>query len=1386
MLCGLLLGSTLAAWSSWTKTPTPLDDAHLTILHPTAWTDANGGALKTTVAPDAVTGQTLIVQAPVQQQVRAKAAGSYHLWLRVAKGNPQRALAVTLLNGETPVLAGSINDGAGSPARGGPAGYQQYAAVAQEHASQEELDPERDPFEIIPDLGDADHWVNRARIEPLADNAPYYWWHLGPVTLQPGRYLVKVSGGGAQLSVGMLTTSTILTYPFAGDLDIPPATYLRFRLTKVPPGGAVIGATMRMHYTPWSISLGYFTPTGLAKEAVPHKTPGYTGWYRLQDAQYVPGVGATDIHLLFGITAGAEGATQFAAFPHADAVVREFSWQEPEGTRISLRPDVVGQLASLRTFRDHAREQYEMALHATGSRLFPLTRAPLCLTNAWGYDDGISADYMLKTLRLLGINNASCPDPVENRRRYGWSSAGGQYWTTDFLPFDETQARQAFTATYNNAFVKRSAEMADMPMYQVADEPGEVAREAIASPLWRYYPAERGGPKWVDAVGGSELTTRRSDYRDCVLEGKIARSGRAVGLKIMEAPEKGSRYAVWFIGNISGDDPRVTAVSYVNGNKTDLRRPAMSIGQTPVPFKIVYHHGTAALFLNGANVHMLTDLPTEGAFVICGDQKTVTALTIRPLTGKDELGSTTPDDPEGGEDIEDIFANPNIPDTPKPLEQFVKEDWQVTGGMPAAHVGFRAWAQAQGPTSALFGKTTWADVSPLTAPALIESDADRRLYYWSRKYSSYLTPKMFSLGAEAIHAAAPDQRLKGFVALSGHALHMAGSMPLDMFQLASYGGALVPGISDWMFVRGWRWDTHQVVAYSVAPYNAGARVYGGPPRSLPMMHCVFPTPFRAYTMLANNVKTVSYFNFGPGYQVTEAYWSESPECYTAVHETDNRTALVDDVLGPALMRPSRVAMLYAMSNEYWDPAASFADKRAAFLGLSHEYYQPELVTEEQVAAGCLRNYDALYVLDPGVADAAQGQIAAWVKGGGLLWSCADALRWNEYHDPSDFLQRVAGLSRTFLPEPVTSPLEPAAGETAIARQTTPPTTVGDVTWPNARLRASYADGRPAWLEGVVGKGRVVYLAHRCGLSYTAKQEWSSDPWASGGVDCVWKTNVGREPLVLPLTEAKVSRELVLSQPMIMANPLTSDAGTVMVLFNMQDKPTHDLTLTLRQPTPPVSVQAFRDMTLVDLPYTYADGQLRLTLPELATGQMILVRTKSAPDDERLALMQANTRRLLASGDWQDLTAGAFFAGFFPAWQLQGRLEELLTHPHFAVRRAAAEALGRLQAKGAAERLAAMAATETDAHAQGDALYALALLDEARFVKLAPQHAANSSVFVRRQLLRGAQAGLRGPARATVLPCARALLALAEDDLADARIATEVSNLRTLLMANRTP
>ncbi len=670
--------------------------------------------------------------------------------------------------------------------------------------------------------------------------------------------------------------------------------------------------------------------------------------------------------------------------------------------------------------------------------------------------------------------------------------------------------------------------------------------------------------------------------------------------------------------------------------------------------------------------------------------------------------------------------------------QLADEPGESAPDPQAAAPAFRLWLKAQGVAPRLFGKSDWEAVELSLANP--QTPEEIRLHYWSRRYKSFLTPKRFAMAAESIRRVGPHPEMQSYVALSGHALYFPSKMPLDMFQLAQYPG-LMPGISDWMTSGSWNWDSHQAVAFSVAPFNAGARRYGAEfrqtPRSFPMMHCVNPTLFRAYTQLGNQCKFISYYNYGPDYEVTEGFWSQAWNGY-AVQHVNNQAALMDDILGPGLMRPSRVAMLYTAPQEIWWPQGSFADKRASFLALAHHYYQPELVTEEQVLAGALDHYDALYVLDQFISRATQDRIGEWVKGGGLLWACADAAVCDEYKEPCDLLKKIAGLERDHSqPLGASVQIVPAEGETAFREHEVPPQgrskeTIrpGVFTWKGAQIRATYSDGPPAWAEKKVGKGRLVYVGHRAGLAYARRAgargefKW----WPDGGQ---------REVLSAPLIEAKVERDLIVSGPLVMASALSTEAGTAVILYNMYPEPQTNLTVSLRDPAAPHSVQwCGVNRQLADLPYAYSEGRVVISnwaLPP--SGAMIVVRRTPPPPDDRLDTMRRQAERHLVSTNWQAVSAGAWFAGFFPDWNLGAKLVPLLGHEHWAVRRSAAESLGRLGYRDAAKALRAAIERESDSHARADELYALAQVSPRDAAKLCRTFEKHADIFVRQSVER---------------------------------------------------
>lgn len=1392
--------------ASWTGAPGPMEGNHVVVFRAADFRGAEAKAVSTTKLPAAADGQAIAVDATRKVTGKVRHDGKYTLWVRSAVPPKGKApVKVTLTSGETKPLTAVINEGTGSPAQGGSAAYEVYAKAARLTGAEGKADKAiaaKEKKNVVDDdlekelLADLDakkgvkrakSWIDAARLEEHKAEPAFYWWKIGTVELKAGPCTLEVApaaepnkAGPALVDIVFLTTSTEIDYPWLGDVDAPKASYVRFRIDELPEGGATIQAGMRVHYEPWSVGPAFLNPSKLMEtKAEPHTQKGFTRWYRLQDIERAPGFGAAEAHLALTIQAvkagqsTPKGATQFAIFPHEDFVLREIGWQEPEGLNVSLFTDFETYLHKLRTLRDHAREDYDKALAATGGKIFPLTRGPLYFGNAWGAAGGEANDYMAKTLRLLGFNSVGqANDPLAYRKLYGWTSHAGEYWPPVHMPFDEEKSVKAYDDYYSKFFAKQREFYEGVSIFQLADEPGEISRSEMTAPFWRYV-KDKADPagKWVDAAGDSELATKRVDLSNCVLEGKVEQHGTWIGFRVAtDKPGSATKYAFWNLGAVSQNRENNVAAGKESGKPgatptaAAITRAGATLGRAPTEFKIVYEGNSAALYIKGKLIHQHSDLPTKGGFAIVGPPKAVNDLRLRTIRKDEHLTSASPDGVAATkgkskddllDDLDDLTGDgKKAPDwaKPKPLEQFVREDCVFSGGMPEAHAGFRKWAKEQGLTPELFGQKTWDDVRMLTVADLVESPADARLFYWSRRYSGYLTPRMFALSSDAIQRHAPNRDMKNFVALSGHALYFPSTMPLDMFQLAEGSPSMMPGVSDWMSYGSWRWDSHQAVAFSVAMYNGGARRYGKDPASFPMMHCVWPSDFRAYTMLANQVKYISFYNFGPSYAVTEGYWNDIDSCYTAVHNTANHAALVDDILATAKARSSRVALLYSIASEYWNPQSSFADKRALFLGLSHEYYQPELVTEDQVADGALKNYDALYVLDPIVATKAQETIAGWVKGGGLLVTCADSLTKNEFNEPHDLVADLMNVNRTF-PEATktlaanTSPTWPGPRFSPLKQKSSfrprdgqfefRPHAVSTVGMPSkidatklpdgVTVRGAYDNGQPGWIEKTADKGRIIYFGHRLGLTYTAHA------LRRGGYETAW-SDTGRGPMVAPLFDRKVDRELVCSEPLIMATPMTNENGTVVMLYNMRPTPLKNIKVGIRLPEKLVDVLIFSGDQLKTVHGTYdftEEDRFNIHLEELSGPQMIVIRQKPHPLKERFDALHQKALELLKSDDWRSLSAGAFFAARIPEGEFLPLLLPLLKHDRWEVRQAAAEALA--QQEQVAEVVGAVDAAfdkETDPHVLAE-LIPIAMQSETRSAKRLEVLLAHPDARVRR-------------------------------------------------------
>jgi len=1351
--------------------------------------------------------KAVVVAGPTAARIDVRFKGRYTLWVR-AGGTDGRQVplkAELAREGQT-VISQVFNETPGSAKHGGAAGYEAYlrravkddssgatvaeAGVAAEYGldkmgppKKEDDKGEEDPFETFSNevrTETGEKWVSVHRVDPKTKSG-LYWWRIGTAELEPGQYEFRLSPARRPTAIeqplvdaAFLTTYSKLVYPFARDIEAPRASYVRFRIDGLPEDGLSIRTHINTHGRPLGTPTVCLGPEGmLEKEIVEHTKTGLTPWYRLQDIERCPAANSYwhQVQLLLSVEPKPEkdesvrGATQFAMFPYADAILREIDWREPSGLAINMVMDFEEGLHRLKTFRDCAREDYERALMNSEYRLFPLTDHDLFVGGSGPVSNLATHDYLCKTLRLLGYNIVyTYTDPVGSRKRYGWASISGG--TKTFSPFrGDEPAIKDYMEYYAPTIQARPEFHEGVRIWMLCDEPGERYTGCMASPLWRYEEPEDEEPRWTDYAGASGLYTRKTDYANCVLEGKLALRGGWVEVRVaVDDPQKPGRYAFWRLGNAVPQNVLpynllVDKVGLGEFRGQAQEREEMKLDAELTPFKVIYAGGRAAMFLRRALVYEFKELPEKGGFGFHGGGKAVADLRFRPVRESDlrELRPIQPESEPGAETTTDAevkeleAATEEPPDSlpawaqHKPIKRFVEEDWVITGGVPDLHADFRRWVKGHGVQPSLFGARSWDEVKPNEFRSLARNPAEARVYYWTKRYASYLTPKIFALATEGLRRLLPDRDLWAFAGPNGGFPNLFGVMPLDLIELATHSNGMMPGISD----RGADAGAGPLAnAYQAALFNAGARRYGKAPVSKSVMHVCHPSVGRAYAALGTGVKYLSYFTFGPYYlgQASDP-WSHRPWCYVAASKTDNRATQVADILGPGRLRPSRVALLYAKSTDYWFPGNTYVDKRATFIALANDHYQPDVVTEPQVADGALEHYDALYVLDPNVSAGAQQRIADWVKAGGLLWCCADAARKNEYDEPMDLLDGLCGIKRGLHEEGQKPAATDKATVISVPGETTfrsHETTVADrpktVTARGAVVRARYEDGGPAWLETKIGKGRVVYIAHRPGLRLSNRRlRYPTTVWPE----------VGRELITEPLHAAGVERELIASVTRVFAAPVSTEDGTVIVLHNLLPYTLDQVALSLKEPAKPHSVQAFDGLKLKALPYEYTEGRVQVTVTDL-TDNMVVVRRRPAPPDDRDEREKERIEGLFKSTDPLDLAAACWFAGLRPGWEMGGRVLPLLRHKRWEVRTAAAEALGRLKFGKAPGELIRAKESETDAHALGEQVLALARMRHPEALSTAFAAFERRDVFVRKQAVRAVCALLgQDPAGAAV-------------------------------------
>ncbi|MGC9317054.1 MAG: hypothetical protein ACP5KN_03330 [Armatimonadota bacterium] len=537
------------------------------------------------------------------------------------------------------------------------------------------------------------------------------------------------------------------------------------------------------------------------------------------------------------------------------------------------------------------------------------------------------------------------------------------------------------------------------------------------------------------------------------------------------------------------------------------------------------------------------------------------------------------------------------------------------------------------------GVDTWEGVRPVTGD---EREALPALYYYSQRFRAKAFADFLRLETEEI-ARAFDGSPPATVnfsdgAVYGANMYLQGS---DYFHIFGTGALSMAWSEDWSNIA----STYQCCGYNVDLLRAATRQhdqeigmyvitsYGRTPLDVKL---------KAYSSLGRGARVLHSFAYGPYYTGHEPGWYLNEAMYQPMAELCHEVGAAEDLLMDARRVPSRVAFLYSTTSDIWTVGETDLyghDRMHSYLALTHAQIPVDFLSEEDVAAGRLADYEALYLFGPNLHSSAAEPIARWVTSGGTLYMSPGAAVADEYNRPLrplddalglvrgevEMLQNHTGPGRYLLNLQPQGTVESARGSMAVlgVRQAVR-------MEPSAKVALSCRadDGAPLHAQVQRGEGTVFISGFMPGLGYIREALAARDAAGSPAPDpddpLEWATRgswsnldpgalsynpweypeAEREYLLDPVRHAGVRKPVTLSERLVESFYLEGDAGAVVTLANYSLRPIAKLTVSVRTDSDPRRIESVHHGVLQ---YTRQGTAITVRLPLLGTDMLKIYR-----------------------------------------------------------------------------------------------------------------------------------------------------------------------------------
>ncbi len=504
---------------------------------------------------------------------------------------------------------------------------------------------------------------------------------------------------------------------------------------------------------------------------------------------------------------------------------------------------------------------------------------------------------------------------------------------------------------------------------------------------------------------------------------------------------------------------------------------------------------------------------------------------------------------------------------------------------PALLADFRSWLKNQGLEPAMLGAASWEQVEPADERAKLAAAGTveyARLFYHTRRYADHYAIVFYRGATDAARINFPNAK---FIGLNFQAGPMQFAFigndndmdkgELDWFALGQEHAFQGIMTEDW--TSGWDLGVGRIMLGDEMMRSA-ARKHG-----LPLSSYVVGPQIRArlFANLMHGVKEIQLYLYGPISNIGPA-WSDDPAALRDAGESTRALKKFEDEIAAAEVRPAKVALLVAATTEVMQGKGLYClpERQNVFAALQHANVPVEVVSEQEVLEGGLKNYTLLYMVDSNVRRDVQQKIASWVQDGGKLWACVGAANLDEYNQPCDVLDRAFGAKeRSMTTQPKWLDFSSALFGPAVSKFAY--TKLGDISadpgggkasvavWgaklqctpAGAKVVGTYEDGKPAVLQNAAGKGEATLVGALAGEAYV-RQHYPTDVTIGPN----WEFELGvdaRRFVTDAVAKAGIQPPVILSVPGVYSSVMDGPNVTLVILNNATGKPLEKLSVRLR-------------------------------------------------------------------------------------------------------------------------------------------------------------------------------------------------------------------------------